>query len=280
MENKSSNMRLPVNCLLLGVPLLLPLLAVPSASAQPAQRGEVTHEVFTNRPRKLWIGVVRSGELLPEEVANHLFRSTGFAGGFPAANEYDYWSNGYAAEFTRELLPAEEDPTGGWGRATSCIQMSIRVYKTNFAVGEPVPVVILWRNVGVVPLFFPVSSEENYPFDVCVSLEGKAVQPKLPRLRALEGLGTGGDPTLVQPRTQWRETLRLDQIFDLSKRGNYEVSAGRALRPARQLPFTKAQSGTARFRILAKPGSSEGRDGSGDRTGEATNATPGAVPQH
>src|SRR5689334_8921066 len=45
-----------------------------------------------------------------------------------------------------ELLPAEENPLGNWGGETNGLQMAAVCYKTNFNLGDPVPVVMLWRN--------------------------------------------------------------------------------------------------------------------------------------
>ncbi len=145
-----------------------------------------------------------------------------------------------SGKYAQEKLPPEKDPGGNWGPLTNGIQMSARLYITNFAVGDPVPAVILWRNAGGKTMDFSLDSRENYRFDLYLRRNGKVLEPRIPRFRP-GGYGSMSDGE-IEPGTQFKETERLDEIFDLSVPGVYNLEAG----------SFGTRSGTARFVIYPK----------------------------
>ncbi len=197
----------------------------------------------------LWMAVVSftSTSAGTDASTNVLFKTVGSV----SRDEYEEIAlKRPSGKYTQEKLPAEKDPAGNWGPLTNGIQISARLYATNFAVGDPVPAVILWRNVGEKPMNFPLDSEENYRFDLYLQRNGEVLEPKLPHIRS-GGYGSvsGGD---VEPGTQYKETERLDEIFDLSVPGDYSFEAGRITPALKQWQKISARSGTARFVIYPK----------------------------
>jgi hypothetical protein len=154
-----------------------------------------------------------------------------------------------------ECQPAELDPAGNWGEVCEGFQMSSRLSKTNFTTNEPVVVTTLIRNVTDLELWFT----QGPPMPPTLTVVRG--QEQLPRKEDLEDL-TPVERSLravirsphfcsVHPGTQRRETVRLDQMFDLSVPGEYTVSAKRRIpKLPGQEGYTEVVSGTARFRII------------------------------
>jgi hypothetical protein len=150
--------------------------------------------------------------------------------------------------YARETLPAEQFPGGNWGELTNGVRLSIRVCDTNLisntnsVVGMPLHIAILLRNEGDSVLRYVSAHWVNYPFFLTLTCNGTRLTPLIPPLK--EGPHEGSlFGRSVSPCSQHREMLRLDKIYDLSRPGDYEVSA----------EFKKkawsAKSGVARFRL-------------------------------
>ncbi len=161
--------------------------------------------------------------------------------------------NKYAAE----LLPSVEDIGGNWGSVTNGVQLSVRLYRTNFLQGEPIFLVVLWRNVGQAPAYFTSATWENYDFDLLVRRDNQPVRVLLPRLDSSTAFDGSAGGEYVNPRTQMRFVIELDKIVDVGTPGTYSVSAQREDQLGGGTNIARIVSGTARFTIAQR----EAREG-------------------
>lgn len=150
-----------------------------------------------------------------------------------------------------ETVPAEDDPGGHWGVPTNGVQMSTRFYQTNFAVKEPISLVILLRNAGHESIECGSASWVNYPYFLTVWRHGQKLEPLLPTIKPGTKDGSGWTISL-KPGTQRRDVLRLDKIYDLNQPGGYEVAAERGVYMLETKRSARVHSGTAKFKVVPK----------------------------
>ena len=186
-----------------------------------------------------------------EPLTNQLFRTTSTGGVTPESDIKELLMKGANARYGQEMLPAEEDPEGNWGPSTNGMQMSARFYQTNFTVGQPVPVVILLRNVGKENVSIGSASWVNYPYFLILKHDEKEIEPLVPPVKPGTHDGSAWSGA-IKPKTQRRDVLRLDTIFDLSQLGAYELIAERGGIRNNGVRVVKAYSGVAKFWIVPK----------------------------
>ena len=108
---------------------------------------------------------------------NRLFRTWGDV---PDADFAEYYLKGPEGKYSHERLPSEDDPGGNWGSPTNGVQMSVRLYQTNFTTGDAVSAVVLLRNVGQTPFEDGGGSGVNYPYFLSLSRDGEKLELSVP----------------------------------------------------------------------------------------------------
>jgi len=146
------------------------------------------------------------------------------------------------AQKSRESRPADEDPEGHWGSVSHGCQISLSFEKLEFTNGEPVIATMLMRNVSDRPITYLRQIILGHPSPIYVSVwQGE----KTLRLKTDENISISHSRSNVtlQPRTQHRYRLRLDEFYDLSTNGLYSVQAayGSSASPADFLVLAPGQ---------------------------------------
>jgi hypothetical protein len=119
-----------------------------------------------------------------------------------------------AAKKLPESRPVDQDPEGNWGAATNGFQLSLRLEKRKFTVGNPIVVTTLVRNIS--------TNTQSYlgPVMIHVLKGGKTVQ----RISPIMEITVSPEVSLF-PQTQRKNEETLDQIFKLSEPGEYVLQA-------------------------------------------------------
>ena len=154
-----------------------------------------------------------------------------------------------------ESRPAASDPEGNWGKPEAGFQMSARLAKTEYTVGESVSVMTYLRNVSGKSLVFK-KMVPNFWLELTL-LRG-AVRQKTkremeedanPALRGIQQIIQAVWKYELLPRTQHREDHLLNEVYDLTTPGEYSVRVGQRISPLEQAT-AKPTSGWARFTIV------------------------------
>lgn len=163
-----------------------------------------------------------------------------------------------------EILPAETDQAGNWGFPSENRQLSLWLPKKQYAVGEPVIVSVILRNVGDNTLMDALRRPEAAIFTV-TDAQGQALlrqdglpadtnRPYPPRPRS-----GGGMTWEIHPNSQRKYKVLLSEVYDLSRPGTYYATTKRFfMRPDKV--WGEVASGTAMFEILAAPGQPKATD--------------------
>ncbi len=164
------------------------------------------------------------------------------------------------AQQARECQPAEEDPGGNWGTARGGYQLSLRLEKQIFALGEAINTTVIFRNVS--------NQDQNLPgpvgiprFDTELVLTKEKGEPvRSVEEEALEGLSSFerrlrkivSSPkwSIIVPRTQVKEQARIDQLFRLSAPQTYRVQVRYRAHVGTEV--VTVSSGTASFKVVDK----------------------------
>ena len=140
-----------------------------------------------------------------------------------------------AASKAKESRPAHLDPEGNWGEPSSGMQMSIRLEKSTYKVGEPVNATIIVRNLDQKSREYRVFYPDERGFGLSLFAQGRA-GPVLSKIdsRATNEFGkvsrlpiTKVGHFWLSPATQQKHEVRLDRIYDLTRPSSYMVSASR-----------------------------------------------------
>jgi len=158
-----------------------------------------------------------------------------------------------ASRFRPECQPPDRDYNGHWGIPVDGLQVSIRLERVCFAVGEPIPIALFIRNVSK-----KVQSYDHLVPDKNLIIElrknGEIISPrKESNKRSFEGKVT----RLVQQshrqyiiaHTQRKFTYQLLDQYDLSSPGHYAVRFGRSVLNREDEAGTNVMSGWAQFDI-------------------------------
>lgn len=180
----------------------------------------------------------------------------------------DRSSNGYAhesfsaeevaaAKRAKDSRPAKDDPEGNWGQPLEGFQMSIRFDKPRFTNGEPIVAQVILRNVSDRTLWFPVVAHEGdgSEYSVILSRNGEI----LPRTDEPKGtnfidnvkrLHAGSQGMRQSPTgTQWKFTVDISKLFDVSKPGKYIVQLKRKIPKLDGSSEVEVASGQAIFSV-------------------------------
>ena len=157
-----------------------------------------------------------------------------------------------------ESRPADQDPDGHWGAPTEGFQLSVRFPTNTFLLGDPVVAYAYLRNVtnSYREYFFGLEPMASPVCDVVIC---DARGQELPCKKGFNLMGSSGT-SRVQPLMQHRYWVRLDNIADLRRPGEYTIrttAVGVSMDRKRRIDIT---SGPAVIRIIARD--------------SATNATP------
>jgi hypothetical protein len=143
------------------------------------------------------------------------------------------------ARKAQDSRPASEDSQGHWGKIVQSCQISLRISKKSFAVGEPIPVVVLFRNVNPaslsdppeilsaqsfdIPLGIPqygtqllVTTSQGQPVSLRNAKEPRNFQERLQMLERPRWLS-------LLPGMQRRYFLELRTLFELTKGNTYTI---------------------------------------------------------
>jgi hypothetical protein len=193
--------------------------------------------------------VVSFQSVVADSETNKPLRLAG-AGGEISGEETLELLKGAQGRFRNEFLPVEKDAGGNWGKATNDLMVSVRTSGDTFTNGQPVVLVILLRNTGQEQFQIPDASWMNYLYELRLLRDGQIVEPAIPRKKPDPADGSAWSFP-IQTCSQRRDDVRLDKIFDLSRVGNYEITAERAVNVAGKQPGVTVCSGIAKFQIRA-----------------------------
>ena len=149
-----------------------------------------------------------------------------------------------AARSAPECRPADNDSDGHWGTPWKGIQLSIRLPKKVFSIGEPVVACITLRNVGDTVRYFWVSTPQPERDTEVVILRG---MERLPRADApkpgqsfqqrLRYIWSGSHhQEHLMPGTQRQFLRNLGEMFDLTAAGSYSAHAEREVVALERVP--------------------------------------------
>lgn len=169
------------------------------------------------------------------------------------------------------IFPAEQDPEGNWGQAVSGLQISSRLSKPSFTLGEPVLLHLLFRNISGGPKMPPVGGRPAEVLQLMVtSDDNRPAREWWQRPIDPFGMPWPRSDTIIPVATMLDLNMQahcmvlLDQTYDLTRPGRYFVSAGYS---HAKLDGNgkwdgdsriEARSGTAMFEIVAAPGATGG----------------------
>jgi hypothetical protein len=127
------------------------------------------------------------------------------------------------AKKSRESLPAEQFTEGNWGATTNGIQLSLRLEKASFTVGEPITAIMLLRNTTNNVQKYRVASVfgSDGPIDFIVADSNGALKPISVEPKDI----ISSRQLALAPTTQHKYEERLDSRFNLKTPGFYTVSA-------------------------------------------------------
>lgn len=182
-----------------------------------------------------------------------------------------------AARKAKESRPAHLDPEGNWGEPSAGMQMSIRLEKSSYKVGEPVEAIIIMRNLDQKPREYRLLWPLELGFGLSLFVSGRSTPlPTMAEARATdEGMKRmarsvyKGHTFGLSPGTQKKFEVPLSAIYDLTRPGSYQIMASRDIPDpdtgGKSLISTKAAS----FEIVSG-------DGQDNRTNAPSSGSPGS----
>ncbi len=141
------------------------------------------------------------------------------------------------AKKAKESRPAHLDPEGNWGEPSSGMQMSIRLDKSSYKVGESVNATIIVRNLDQKPREYMVLLPLDLGFGLSLFVSGKPVpvptksEAREPNAfgKRLSRLIMGGRSFGLSPKEQRKHEMCLDWFYDLIQPGSYQIMASREI---------------------------------------------------
>lgn len=175
-----------------------------------------------------------------------------------------------------EELPSHLDTNGNWGLAGAGFQLALRFQQPEFRAGEPVVALIYLRNISspLEAVFIKnaaaPAARKNFSFELrqgAKTNQWSWTDPPPPDLTRTQRSTFGGYPHPylapgVLKGTQKYFVVRVDQMFDVSKTGEYSIKATWPVRAGKlgtlqfQEPgtnMTYISTGFAKFRVVEKP---------------------------
>ena len=141
------------------------------------------------------------------------------------------------ARTAKESRPAHLDPEGNWGEPSSWMQLSIRLEKPTYKVGESVNATIIVRNLDQKPREYMVLLPLDLGFGLSLFASGKP-EPVPTKSEARESnafgkrlsrLITGGRSFGLSPKEQRKHEMCLNWFYDLTQPGSYQIMALREI---------------------------------------------------
>lgn len=194
-----------------------------------------------------------------DHVSTNIIFKLGGSGGAKLGSEErgDLVMHGADSRYGKEFQSDVVDLQGNWRVVTNWSQLSVRTYATNFAIGNALPIVVLWRNCGPATMSFPLGSDVNYPLTLVLKRGDEYLKPQMPAFEP-EKLVSGWAQA-IPAQSQYRYTLHLDNIYKLDRPGNYELYAERWTTdgkywdpPMTNCPRALARSGTLKFTLAPR----------------------------
>ena len=178
-----------------------------------------------------------------------------------------------AARKAKESRAAHLDPEGNWGEPSAGMQMSIRLEKPTYKVGEGIVAVIIMRNLDQKPREYRVLWPLELGFGLSLFVSGRPTPlPTMAEARATdEGMRRmarsvyKGHTFGLSPGTQKKFEVSLSAIYDLTLPGSYLVTASREINDPKTGGKSLISTKFAAFEIV-----------SGDGSDNRTNTQPGS----
>jgi hypothetical protein len=125
-----------------------------------------------------------------------------------------------AVQNAKESRPADDDPEGNWSEVVNGFQLSLRFETEVMRQGSPVSANILLRNISDTPREFVFPSGKG--FGLCqfiITRDGSdpLVRIDEQRLFSIKALS-------LHPKTQWKWSARLNDMFKMDAPGSYRVT--------------------------------------------------------
>ncbi len=179
-----------------------------------------------------------------------------------------------AARKAKESRPAHLDPEGNWGEPSAGMQMSIRLEKPTYKVGEPVNATIILRNLDQKPREFRVLWPLELGFGLSLFVSSQpAPLPTMAEARATDEFMRRmarsvykGHTFGLSPGTQKKFEVSLSAIYDLARPGSYQIMASREIDDPETGGKSLISTKSASFEIVA-----------GNGPDSRTNIQPGSV---
>ena len=179
------------------------------------------------------------------------------------------------ARTAKESRPAHLDPEGNWGEPSSGMQMSIRLDKSSYKVGELVNATIIMRNLEQKPKEYLVLLPFDLGFGLSLFVSGKPMpvptkaEAREPNAfgKRLSKLVMGGHSFGLSPREQRKHELCLNWFYDLAQPGSYQIMASRDIDDPDSGGKSLISTKSAAFEIV-----------SGNGPDNRTNASPSGLP--
>ena len=143
-----------------------------------------------------------------------------------------------------ECRPADSDPGGHWGFVVEGCQLSLRLVRTNFFVGEPIQATILLRNVGTNTIHC------DWPLDDLTAVtwlrteSNQRSQQGYPDPRPGSRWGRA-----IRPRTQRQFSLGLARMLPTDLPGTFVVSVRTRVDKTSGHGWVEVSSGEATIKI-------------------------------
>jgi len=143
---------------------------------------------------------------------------------------------------------AEEDWEGNWGFPLEGIQLSFRLEKYTYEVGEPMKALVLLRNVSEKTIEWRGSAGAENECLFAISREGGTW---VERRKANPWFtDISGRPTVILPQAQVAYWIRLDLVYDLMTPGNYGLYVAYNIPRRAESGAVEIRSSSARLKIL------------------------------
>ncbi len=158
--------------------------------------------------------------------------------------------------------PAGKDMAGNWGPSTNGFQMSVRLNRRQFMLGEPVVATIVLRNAESNPKSTWLRGRPDHAFDYIVQrgtnlLTWVRTGSSVPREAQSGGEASQVNSVGIPPHAQMVILVQLQKLLDLQDLGDYSVQVRFRERLLNGEETARVVSGTARFEIVERLAPSE-----------------------
>jgi hypothetical protein len=158
-------------------------------------------------------------------------------------------------KLAEESRPAGLDLEGNWGLPVEGVQLSMRLERTVYEVGEPIGVTFLIRNVSDQRVVFSQTYPEN-DFKL-IATQGRSLAPPTPRAAEPQPGSVVGRilphsrQRELQPWQQIKYVMRLTDVYELNAVGEYVIYAKRLIPKLKGTGVSEVRSGNAIIRVVA-----------------------------